>query len=38
MAVWTWDPFPLENLVVVFEAVLVHVQHVFVCSCTVVAS
>ena len=38
VAVRTRDPIPLQNLVVVFQAVLVHVQHVLVGAGTVVAS
>ena len=38
VAGWTRNPVPLENFVMIFKAVLVHVQHVLVCTGTVLAS
>jgi len=38
MTVGAWDPVSLQDLVVVFEAVLVHVQHVLVSASAVLAS
>ena len=38
VAGWTRNPVPLENFVMIFKAMLVHVQHVLVCTGTVLAS
>ena len=35
---WTGNPVPLENFVVIFKAVFVHIQHVLVCTGTVLTS